>query len=142
MIRLVGIGAVTKEVVKGQALVAAEAAASKKGDDTLVLDVGEILAITDFFVVTSGANDRQVKAIVEEIERRLKEEGLAPLRVEGADDRRWVLIDYGDFWVHVFQQETRDFYGLERLWSDAPRVPVPVLPDHAQAAQTFRLGPR
>lgn len=103
--------------------VAAQAAASKKGDDTVILDVGEVLAITDSFVITSAPNDRLVRAIAEEIERRVKEEGgPAPRRIEGRREAEWVLLDYGDFVVHVFLEETRRFYDLERLWADAPRV--------------------
>ncbi|HEY2427930.1 MAG TPA: ribosome silencing factor [Acidimicrobiales bacterium] len=102
---------------------AAQTAASKKADDTVILDVGSILAITDSFVITSAPNDRLVRAIAEEIEKRLKEAGgPSPLRVEGLREAEWVLMDYGDFVVHVFLEETRRFYDLERLWSDAPRV--------------------
>jgi len=103
--------------------VAAQAAASKKADDTIILDVGPVLAITDSFVITSGVNARLVRAIAEEIERRVKEEGgPLPRRVEGQREGEWVLLDYGDFVVHVFLEETRRFYDLERLWADAPRV--------------------
>jgi ribosome-associated protein len=103
--------------------VAAQAAASKKADDTVILDVGSVLAITDCFVITSAPNDRLVRAVAEEIERRIKEEGgPSPRRVEGHRERQWVLLDYGDFVVHVFLEETRRFYDLERLWADAPRV--------------------
>ncbi|MFI5041680.1 MAG: ribosome silencing factor [Acidimicrobiales bacterium] len=103
--------------------VAAQAAASKKADDVVILDVGGVLAITDSFVIASAPNDRQVRAIVEEIERRLKEVGgPSPLRMEGVREGEWALLDYGDFVVHVFLDETRKFYDLERLWADAPRV--------------------
>ena len=103
--------------------VAAKAALSKKGEGTVVMEVGEILAITDAFVVTSGDNVRQVRAIAEEVERKVGEAGgPKPLRIEGLADARWVLMDYGDFVVHVFLDEARDFYRLERLWSDAPRL--------------------
>lgn len=117
------IGAVvSKDDVRRQALAAASAAASKKGEDIVLLDVGEIIGITDYFVIASGANDRQVKTIVDEVEEQLRDaEGARPLRIEGADERRWVLMDYGDFWVHVFHDDTRAFYDLERLWADAPR---------------------
>lgn len=87
-----------------------------------MLDVGDIIGITDAFVITSGNNVRQVKTIAEEIERQLKELGGKPVQVEGLSDATWVLLDYGDFVVHVFQKETRDYYDLERLWSDAPRI--------------------
>jgi ribosome-associated protein len=103
--------------------VAAQAAASKKGDDIVIMDVGAVLVITDSFVITSAPNDRLVRTIAEEVERRIKEAGgPAPLRVEGLREAEWVLLDYGDFVVHVFLEETRRFYDLERLWADAPRV--------------------
>jgi ribosome-associated protein len=105
------------------AVVAARAASSKTGEDTLVLVVGAVLAITDAFVITSGRNDRQVRTITEEVERQVREAGGArPLRIEGLADAQWVLIDYGDFVVHVFNDEVRRYYDLERLWADAPRV--------------------
>ncbi|MEO7442947.1 MAG: ribosome silencing factor [Acidimicrobiales bacterium] len=105
------------------ATMAAMAAAEKMGEDTLVLEVGQILAITDAFVITSGSNVRQVRAIVDAVEADLSADGgPKPLRVEGLADARWVLLDYGDFVVHVFVDETRRFYDLERLWADAPRV--------------------
>ena len=100
--------------------IAAGAASAKKGEDPVILAVGPILVITDAFVITSGANPRQVRTIVEEIELRIKlDGGPAPLRIEGLDDARWVLMDYGDFVVHVFLAEARRFYELERLWADA-----------------------
>ena len=103
--------------------VAAGAASSKTADPTVVLDVGELLGITDHFVITSGSNVRQVRTIAEEIEQRVKEQGGGPPRyVEGLDDARWVLLDYGQFVVHVFLDEARRYYDLERLWADAPRV--------------------
>lgn len=105
------------------AALAARAAADKHGQDTVVLEVGQVLAITDHFVITSGANARQVRAVVEEIEEQIKVSGgPAPIRVEGLDDARWVLMDYGDFVVHVFLDEVRRYYDLERLWADAPRL--------------------
>jgi ribosome-associated protein len=105
------------------ACAAARAAGDKLGRDTVVIDVGEVLAITDFFVITSAANDRQVRAIVEEVERQVGEAfAVKPLRIEGRDTLRWVLMDYGAFVVHVFDDETRAFYELERLWRDRPRI--------------------
>src|SRR5581483_6890867 len=93
------------------------------GLDTVVLEVCKVLAITDAFVITSGANSRQVRTIAEEVEDAVKAgDGPSPIRIEGLDDARWVLLDYGDFVVHVFLDEARRFYDLERLWSDAPRV--------------------
>lgn len=103
--------------------VAARAAAGKTDDETVVLDVGDVLAITTWFVITSGGNARQVKTIVDEVEEQVAAAGgPRPLRVEGLDGRQWVLVDYGDFVVHVFLSETRAYYELERLWADVPRV--------------------
>jgi ribosome-associated protein len=113
----------TREQVRELLVTAAKAASDKKGEDTVVLEVGHVLAITDAFVITSGTNTRQVKTIAEEVEKKVGEAGgTKPLRVEGLDDARWVLIDYGDFVVHVFLDEVRRYYELERLWSDAPRL--------------------
>lgn len=102
-------------------MTAARAADDKKGEGTLILEVGAVLAIADAFVITDGSNPRLVRTIVEEVEAKVKEDGgPAPLRIEGLDDARWVLMDYGDFIVHVFLHEVREFYDLERLWADAP----------------------
>jgi ribosome-associated protein len=109
-------------------LLAVDAAASKTSEPTVVIDVGDLLAITEHFVIASGTNDRQVRAIAEEVERRIKDEGggPGPRTIEGLDDAHWVLMDYGHFVVHVFLDETRRHYDLERLWGDAPRLEVPV----------------
>jgi len=105
------------------AIAAARAADEKKGEDTVVLTVGEVLAITEYFVITHGTNRRQVRTIAEEVERTLTElGGPKPLRLEGLDDLTWVLMDYGDFVVHVFDEDARRYYELERLWSDVPIV--------------------
>lgn len=108
---------------RDRALAAAQAAATKKGVDIVILDVSELIGITDYFVIASGNTERQVRTIVEEVEKRLREEGVKPYRREGEREQRWVLIDYLDVVVHVFHQEDRDFYNLERLWSDAPVIP-------------------
>jgi ribosome-associated protein len=106
--------------------VAAGAACSKTVDPTVVLDVGDLLGITDHFVITSGSNVRQVRTIAEEIELRVKAQGGgSPRYIEGLADARWVLLDYGQFVVHVFVEEARRYYDLERLWADAPRVEQP-----------------
>ena len=113
----------TADQVRHWARTAARAASAKGGEDTVIIEVGLVLAITDAFVITSGRNSRQVKTIAEEVEARLKLEGdIKPLRVEGLSDSHWILLDYGDLVIHVFLDETREFYDLERLWSDAPRV--------------------
>jgi ribosome-associated protein len=111
---------ITLEEVRDRCGVAARAAWAKGGEDTVVLSVGAVLAITDAFVITSGNNPRQVRTIAEEVEEQIKGAGgPAPLRIEGLDDARWVLMDYGDFVVHVMLSEAREFYQLERLWADA-----------------------
>ncbi len=103
--------------------VAAAAASAKKGNDIVALDVGDILSITDAFVITSASNVRQVRTIVDEIEKAMKDQLSAPpTSVEGLDDATWVLLDFGDIVVHVFLDETRAYYELERLWADAPRI--------------------
>jgi ribosome-associated protein len=110
--------------------VAARAAWVKGGEDSVILMVGEVLPITDAFVITSGSNPRQVRTIVEEVEEQVKRAGgPAPLRIEGLDDARWVLMDYGDFVVHVLLHEARDFYRLERLWADAQVWPWEIQQD-------------
>jgi ribosome-associated protein len=91
--------------------------------DPTVLEVGEIIAITEYFVITGAPNGRQVRTIVEEVERRIKDEsGESPRSIEGMADATWVLLDYGDVIVHVFLGDAREYYDLERLWADAPRV--------------------
>jgi len=105
------------------AILAAQAASSKKATDPIVLAVGDLLSITDFFVIASGSNPRQVRTIADEVEEQIRSAGGPnPLRIEGLDDLHWVLVDYGEFVVHVFLQETREYYELERLWSDVPVV--------------------
>ena len=105
------------------ALAAAVAADERKGADTVVIDVGDVLVLTDLFVITHGNNARQVRSIAEGVEELVKEAGgPPPLRIEGADDRQWVLLDYGPFVVHVFDAERRSLYQLERLWGDCPVV--------------------
>jgi len=105
------------------ARVAARAAADRLGRDTTIIDVGDVISVTDYFVITSGNTARQVRAIVEEVEEQLMIlDGPKPLRVEGRDDHRWVLVDFGGFVVHVLDEESRSFYDLERLWSDCPRI--------------------
>jgi ribosome-associated protein len=105
-------------------LTAAAASASKKAMDIIILDVSARLVITDHFLICSGNTDRQVRTIAEEVERRMGEEmGRKPVRREGMQDGRWVVLDFIDFVVHVFRKEEREYYELERLWSDVPVVP-------------------
>ena len=101
---------------------AARAAAEKQGRDILVLQVRDLIAITDYFVIVSGATDRQVKAIGDAVEDELRRSGAKPIRREGERDMRWLLLDFADIIVHVFHEEDRAYYELERLWKDAPSV--------------------
>ncbi len=103
---------------------AVHAAADKNAQDVVVLDVNELLGITDYFVVCSGTSARQVRTIADEVSKQLKGMGAAPVRREGETEGGWILLDYGDFVVHVFGSEEREFYDLERLWKDAPRVRI------------------
>lgn len=107
--------------------VAALAAADKKAENVIALDVSERLVLTDVFLVASAANERQVSSIVDEIEVKLHGEGVKAIRREGVSQARWVLLDFGDIIVHVQHEEDREFYALERLWSDCPTVPLPDL---------------
>lgn len=98
------------------------AAEERKAYDLKVLQLGEVTSFTDYFLICSGTSERQVKAIADSVQQTMKDERVRPLHVEGYKNGRWVLMDYGDFVVHIFDQETRSFYGLERLWGDAPDV--------------------
>ena len=104
---------------------AARAASDKLASQIVAFDVSDQLAITDAFLIASGSNDRQVKAIVDEVEDKLREVGAKPMRREGERDGRWVLIDYGEIVVHVQHEEERQFYALERLWRDCPAIALP-----------------
>ncbi len=104
---------------------AAEAASDKLADDIVAFDVSEQLVITDAFLLCSAPNDRQVRAIVDEIEDRLRAVGARPVRREGERQGRWVLLDYAEIVVHVQHEEERGFYALERLWRDCPVVDLP-----------------
>ena len=104
------------------AVTAARAAATKQATDVTILDVQGLIVITDYFVIASGQTDRQVKTIVEEVEKAVRDLGEKPVRREGEADSRWVLLDYVDVVVHVFAEEEREYYDLERLWRDAPRI--------------------
>jgi ribosome-associated protein len=105
------------------ACVAARAADDKKADQTLVLAVGEVLQITDYFVICSASNRRLVKTIVDAVEEVVREElGRSPVRSEGVSEQQWVLVDYGDVVVHVFSEEIRMYYEIERLYRDVPKI--------------------
>ena len=119
------------DVIRDQVLTAAAAAGEKKATDIVVLEVVPLVGITDFFVLLSTASDRQLKAALDEVEHALRTaHGRKPIGREGEAAAGWVVLDYGDFVVHAFTTATRALYDLERLWSDAPRLPVadPALP--------------
>lgn len=111
---------------KELAIIAAEAASDKKAQDVMAINVAELLVVTDYFVIATGRTNIQVQAIADEVEERLRTvAGVKPIGREGVSEGKWVLLDYGDIVVHVFQPEEREFYRLEKLWSDAPRLKVP-----------------
>ena len=105
-----------------RAIAAARAAASKLAADIVILDVRNLIVITDYFVIATGGTERQVRTIVEAVEKTLRDAGERPIRREGESEGRWVLLDYVDTVVHVFAQEERSYYDLERLWRDAPTL--------------------
>jgi ribosome-associated protein len=113
------------DILDERVLAALHAAGEKKAIDPVVLDLREIASFTDYFVIVSGANERQVQAISDEIYENLKKAGHAAARVEGYKTAEWILLDYGDFVVHVFEQKARKFYDLERLWRESKRVELP-----------------
>ena len=106
------------------AIVAARAAAAKLATDVIVIDVSDQLAITDCFVIASASNERQVNAIVDEVEEKMRKAGHRPARREGAREGRWTLLDYRDIVVHIQHQDDRNFYALDRLWGDCPVISV------------------
>jgi len=114
------------EELDDEVKLAIHCAADKKATDIRVLDLREIASFAEFFVLASGNNQRQVQAVSDEINERLKKDlGSRPVRIEGYSSAEWLLMDYGDFIVHIFDKDARDFYDLERLWRDARRVEVP-----------------
>ncbi|GAB2968865.1 ribosome silencing factor [Frigoribacterium salinisoli] len=113
--------------------IAARAADAKQADDLVALDVSGPLPLTDVFLLASGRNERNVLAIAGEVEDALVQAGAKPLRREGRSEGRWVLLDFGDLVVHVFHDEDRQYYSLERLWSDCPVLPLDVVSADADA---------
>jgi ribosome-associated protein len=101
---------------------AVAAADDRKALDLKVLHLEKISDFTDYFLICSGSSERQVQAIADAVQERMREEGIRPLHVEGYNRAQWILLDYGDFVAHIFQEEPRRFYSLERLWGDAPDV--------------------
>ncbi len=120
-----------------------EAASDRKALDPVVLDLREASQVADYFVILSGRSDTQVRAVAEAVEQRARQSGVRPIAVEGLRHGQWVLLDFGDFIVHVFYEPVRRFYEIERLWSRAPRVELPVLfADAAAASGSTPLPPR
>jgi ribosome-associated protein len=118
---------------------ALHAAGEKKAHDLVVLDLREVASFTDYFVIASGTNVRQVQAVADEVQEQLRKHlGVKPARVEGYNSAEWVLLDYGDFIFHVFEEKSRRFYDLERLWRDAARVPLPPEPTAAEGGGSSR----
>ena len=122
------------EHARDLARIAAAAADSKQAEDLVALDVSGPLPLTDIFLLASGRNERNVLAVASEVEDKLNEAGVKTLRREGRSEGRWVLLDFGDLVVHVFHEEDRMYYSLERLWKDCPVVPLG-LPEHAAQAE-------
>ena len=111
---------------------------SAKAFNLKVLRLTGLTTLTDYFIIASGGSSTQVKALSDKVEEKLAEEGIRPRRVEGLQSASWVLMDYGDIILHLFQKETRDFYGIEHLWADAPALDIaPMLekPEEKQAEQ-------
>lgn len=113
------------EALDERVLEALRAASEKKALNPVVLDLREIASFTDYFMIVSGANERQVQAIADEIYESLKKSGRTAARMEGYKTAEWILLDYGDFVVHVFEQKARTFYDLERLWRESKRMELP-----------------
>ncbi len=114
------------DAIDPEVQLAIRCAADKKGFDIIGLDLREIASFTDYFVIVSGSNQRQVQAIADEINDQGKKQlGARPVRIEGYSAGEWVLLDYGDFVVHIFNRESREFYDLARLWRDARKVEIP-----------------
>ena len=109
-----------------KAFLCARALLDRKAIDLVILEVKDLSSFTDYFLICSGNSDRQVQAIASHIEEKLGQEGIHPLGIEGKREGRWTLLDYGDVVVHIFFQPVREFYDLERLWSEATRVELPL----------------
>jgi ribosome-associated protein len=122
---LESVGEMPAEALDDRILAALNAASEKKALDLVLIDLRAIATFTDYFLITSGANQRQVQAISDEVVDKLKKAGTPAARVEGYRSAEWVLVDYGDFIVHVFEDKARKFYDLERLWREGKRVELP-----------------
>ena len=130
---------------KQTALSAAQAALEKKASDVVILEVAGLTSVADYFMVASGESERQVKAIAQNIEKSIDSQYHRSPQIEGAGQSTWILLDYGDLIVHVFKTDIREYYGLEKMWSDAPKIPIPeqespvnLQPKVAKRASTHR----
>ena len=112
----------TKRNLPAEVRLAVKAAQARKGEEICVLDLRDVSSFTDFFVIMHGNSSRQNVALYEGVEEELKRTGVRPLSVEGKENAEWILMDYGYFLVHVFTRNSRDYYSLDKLWGDAPRV--------------------
>ena len=124
----------TKELLSLEKLpreirLAVSAAQDKKAEDILILALSAITAFTDYFIIMHGRSNRQLNALCETIERGLRKERIKPLSIEGQKNAEWILMDYGSFIIHIFIKEKRDYYALERLWADVPRLEIEELPE-------------
>jgi len=117
---------------KEKAITAAQGAALKKAEEIVIMQVGDLVIYTEYFVICSASNSQQMKAIVDSVEEELHKQRVRPRAVEGRNSKEWTLMDFGDFVVHVFEKESRAYYSLEKLWMDAPRVEFE--PDESKAA--------
>lgn len=126
--------AVSDAQLDERVLMALDAAEEKKAVNSVVLDLRDIASFTDFFVITSGTNERQVQAISDEVVDKLKKAGSPVIRVEGYKTAEWILLDYGDFVMHIFNEKSRAFYDLERLWRESKRVELPQGASHGSGS--------
>jgi len=131
-------GTGTSSLTWERTLLCAHYALEKKAYDLTVLYVGELTSVADYFLICTGRSDTQVQAIVQSIEENLKRKEIRPLSIEGLPSAQWVLMDYGDVLVHVFYRPVRAFYDLERLWSRAPRPPLPE--PYSSQVESLRTG--
>lgn len=110
---------------KELALLCAQAAIDKKANHSIIFEVGKLGAFTDYFLITGGSNERQVQAIANSLDEMAKAKGMSRPLIEGYDEGRWILVDFGDVVIHVFHDYIREFYDLETLWAEAPRLKIP-----------------
>jgi len=113
---------ISEKKIPHEVKVSVKAGQEKKGEDITVIDIGEISSFADYFVIMHGNSHRQNKAISENIREQLKKENITPLSIEGLDNADWILMDYGNFILHIFSRRSREFYDIEQLWADGPRL--------------------